>query len=143
MPPHGATPETLFLGTTTGRGTLRLGLGRPRPFRVHSIGRPQADGTFRLDQVVTFDGAPPRSRHWILRPGRGGRHAFELSDASGPGTATAEATRLVLRYPLGRGLHMRQVLVPSRDGRTIANTGRLRWLGMPVGRLQETISRTP
>jgi hypothetical protein len=138
-----ATPERLFAGTTTGRGTLRLGWGAPRRFRVRSTGTPQADGSFRLEQVVTFDGQAPRRRRWILRREGANRYSFDLSDAAGAGEARVDGGRLVLDYPLPRGLRMHQVLVPAADGRSIANAGRLRWLGLTVGRLTETIERIP
>lgn len=136
-----ADPMVLFEGRSTGSGELRILRGRVRPFRVESEGRLQPDGTFRLDQRVHFEGEPVRQRHWILRRTAAGRYAFSLSDAAGAGTATVDGGRLMLRYPLGRGLSMRQVLEPAADGRRIANTGTVRWLGLPVGRLTETITR--
>lgn len=137
-----ADPAALFEGRTTGRGQLTPLFGRERPFRVRSKGRRQADGSFRLDQVVTFEGEAPRTRHWIIRPAGEGRYVFRLSDAAGPGTAVVDGARLTLRYPLTRGgVRMRQVLEPAPDGRTIANTGTVHWLGIPIGRLRETITR--
>lgn len=140
-PPSPADPVTLLGGRTSGVGHLRILLGAPKPFRVESDGRVQPDGAFRLDQRVMIEGEPARSRHWIVRRVGTGRHAFTLSDAVGPGTAVVERGRLTLRYRLPRGVHVRQVLVPSADGRTIANTGSIRWLGLPIGRLEETITR--
>lgn len=137
-----ADPAALFEGLSTGQGQLRLGLGKPRPFRVQSEGRRQADGSFRLDQTVFFDGEAARTRHWEIRRVGEGRFVFSLSDAAGPGTAVVDGSRLTLRYPLTRsGLRMRQVLEVSADGRSIANIGSIRWLGIPVGRLTETIVR--
>lgn len=136
-----ANPVVLFEGRSNGVGELRILRGRARPFRVESHGRHQPDGTFRLDQRVQFAGEPVRERHWILRRAPAGRYTFSLSDAAGSGTAAVEGDRLTLRYPLGRGLSMRQVLEPAADGRRIANTGTVRWLGIPVGRLTETITR--
>lgn len=141
-PPPRATPASLFDGHSSGRGELTLLFGHTRPFRVQSEGRRQADGSFRLDQVVTFEGEAPRARHWIIRPAGEGRFVFSLSDAAGPGTAVVEGARLTLRYPLARGgVRMQQVLEPAPDGRSIANTGTIRWLGIPIGRLSETITR--
>lgn len=136
-----ADPVLLFSGRSTGVGELRILRGRPRPFRVESLGRHQPDGSFRLDQRLRFEDGPVRERHWILRQTAPGRYVFSLSDAAGMGTAEAHRGRLTLRYPLGRGLSIRQVLVPTADGHRIANTGTIRWLGLPVGRLTETITR--
>lgn len=137
-----ADPASMFDGRSTGHGQLALLFGRDRSFRVESEGRRQADGSFRLDQTVFFEGEAPRTRRWIIRPVGEGRFVFDLSDAAGPGTAVAQGSRLTLRYPLTRGgVRMRQVVDVSPDGRSIANTGRIRWLGIPIGRLSETIVR--
>lgn len=134
-------PRRLFAGHSIGNGALRLGLGRARTFRVESHGRMLRGGAFRLDQTVTFARQAPRTRHWILRKTAPGRFTFTLSDAAGPGVATIDGDRLVLRYPLGKGLSMRQVLVPGANGRAIDNRGTIHWLGIPVGELSETIER--
>lgn len=139
--PAASDPRTLFAGPSTGKGTLRLGLGRERAFRVQSQGRMLPDGSFRLDQVMKFEGEPPRTRHWIIRSSGHGRFVFTLSDAAGPGVASIEKGRFLLRYPLGNGLTMQQVLEPDADGRSIDNRGSIRWLGIPVGQLVETIER--
>lgn len=137
-----ADPAALFEGRSSGEGRLELLFGRDRSFRVESRGRRQADGSFRLDQVVAFEGEAPRMRHWIIRPAGAGRFVFTLSDAAGPGTAVVDGSRLTLRYPLARGgVRMRQVLELAPDGRSIANTGSIRWWGIPIGRLTETIVR--
>ncbi|MFC0676741.1 DUF3833 family protein [Lysobacter korlensis] len=137
-----ADPVSLFEGRSTGRGELTLLFGDARPFRVESHGRQQADGSFRLDQVVNFEGEAPRKRHWIIRPTGEQQFTFTLSDAAGPGTAVVEGKRLTLRYPVNRaGVRMEQVLEPLPDGQSIANTGTVRWLGIPIGHLRETITR--
>ncbi len=47
---------------------------------------------------------------------------------------------MTVRYPLKRsGLVMHQTLDLADDRRTIANHGRIKLLGIPIGRLQETI----
>lgn len=133
-------PERVFAGTSSGRGMLKLAWGQPRPFAVRSVGRMRADGVFRLDQDVTFEGKPLRSRHWLMRHDAAGRYAITLSDAAGPVTARIDGARLILRYPLERGgLVMHQVLDLLPDGR-IANRGTVRFWGIPIGHLRETIT---
>jgi hypothetical protein len=132
--------EQVFAGRSEGRGTLKLFLGSERPFIVESSGALQADGSFRLDQSVRFEGKPVQSRHWIMRRIDASRYAISLSDAAGPVTARTDERRLLLRYPLNRrGLVMQQTLELSPEGKTIANHGRISFLGIPVGRLRETI----
>lgn len=139
-----ADPAALFAGHSTGEGRLKLLFQRARPFRVESHGHWQADRVFRLDQTITFEGDAPTTRFWLLHATAPGRYAFTLSDAAGPGTADAADGVLRLRYRVNRaGVHIAQVLVPAADGRTIANTGTVRWLGLPIGHLDETIRRVP
>lgn len=132
--------EKVFAGRSVGHGSLRLGLGKARPFTVESSGAVQADGSFRLEQSVRFEGKPARSRHWIMRRTEAGQYAITLSDAAGPVTARVEGQRMLLRIPLNRsGLVMHQTLELVADGKTLANDGCIRFLGIPVGRLRETI----
>jgi len=141
-PAHAADPASLFEGRSEGRGTLRLGLGHARAYRVDNIGHREADGSFRLDQIVHFDGEPPQPRHWRIVPAGDGRYTFTLSDAAGPGVALADDARLRLRYAPRHGLRMHQVLERRSDG-AISNVGTIRLLGLPIGRLRETIVPLP
>ena len=131
--------EEVFAGRSEGHGTLRLGLGRPRSFAVHSEGAAAPDERFRLDQDVQFDGKPSRRRTWVLWATGGGHYSATLTDAAGPVVAHTEDNRMILRYPLTRwGLTMCQTLV-LQDAHTVINTGRIRLLGIPVGALHEVI----
>jgi len=133
-------PEVVFAGHLHGEGTLRLGLGRARAFQVDSIGTLQADGGLQVDQRVRFADGTAQSRHWMLRRARPGAYFATLSDARGPVAVRIEGRRLVLDYRLKRrGASMLQVLELAADGRSIANIGSIRFLGIPIGRLDETI----
>ena len=132
------TPQVGFGGTSEGSGTLKLLFGKQRPYRVESDGHLLADGTFRLDQTVMFQGEPPRHRHWILTTVQPGRYTGTLSDAAGTVTGHTEGRRLMLRYRLKGPLVMHQTLEVMPDG-SIDNVGRITLLGIPVGHLQETI----
>lgn len=136
------TPQAGFGGASQGNGTLKFLFGKPRPYRVQSDGRVLADGTFRLDQTVWFQGEPPRHRHWILTTVQPGEYTGSLSDASGSVTGQTDGARLTLRYRLKGPLVMHQTLDMKPDG-TIDNVGRITLLGIPVGHLQETIVRQP
>lgn len=133
-------PEVVFAGRLHGEGTLRLGLSRARAFQVDSIGALQADGGLRVDQRVRFADGIAQSRHWVLRRARPGAYSATLSDARGPVTVRIEGRRLILDYRLKRlGATMHQVLELAADGRSIANVGSIRFVGIPIGRLDETI----
>ena len=60
------TPRNGFSGDSEGQGTLRLFLRKQHSFHVQSRGSEQDDGTFRLDQTVTFAGEAPQTRFWII-----------------------------------------------------------------------------
>lgn len=133
-------PEQVFEGRSSGRGVLDLAFATPRAFAVESTGRTRPDGSFDLLQVIRFEGQPERSRTWSMRRVGPGTYVASLTDAAGPVEVRTAGSRMTVRYRLTRwGLVMHQTLDLADDGRSIANTGRIRFLGIPVGRLDETI----
>jgi hypothetical protein len=136
------TAQAGFGGASEGDGTLTLLFGKPRPYHVESYGHVLADGTFRLDQTVVFQGKPPTHRHWILSTVKPGEYTGTLSDAAGKVTGHTEGPRLTLRYRVKGPLVMHQALEMKPDG-TIDNVGIVTLLGIPVGHLQETIVHKP
>ncbi len=116
-------------------------LGQARPFRVESLGTRQANGSLRLQQIVRFEGKPPKSRSWVMRPTSvPGHYSATLTGAAGPVVGRTEGSRLTLHYPLKRwGLVMHQTLDLAADGQTVRNHGSIRFLGMQIGELRETI----
>lgn len=135
------TPRNGFSGDSEGQGTLRLFLRKPHSFHVQSSGREQDDGTFRLDQTVTFEGEAPQARFWILSTTSHNHYSATLSDAAGPVKGETTGALLSLRYRVKGPLVMHQELKLSADGKTIDNVGVITFIGIPVGRLLETITR--
>jgi len=135
------TPHNGFSGHSEGNGMLRLFLGKQRLFHVESHGYHQADGTFRLDQTVTFQGQPSQKRSWILKTIRQNHYTATLSDAAGSVTGLTKGSRLLLEYRIKGPLIMHQTLELMPDGKTIDNVGKITLIGIPVGRLHETITR--
>ncbi len=135
------TPHQGFSDHSEGNGTLRLFLGKRRLFHVESHGYDQTDGTFRLDQTVTFQGQPSKERFWLLKTVSQNHFTGTLSDASGPVTGLTNGSRLQLKYRVKGPLIMHQTLKLMPDGKTIDNVGKVTFLGIPVGRLHETITR--
>ena len=136
------TPRNGFTGYSSANGSLRLFQTRPRPYHVENHGYQRSDGRFQLNQTVTFQGRTPYNRYWVMTPVGPHQYTATLSDASGTVTALADGNRLLLRYRIRGPFIMHQALTLNPDGRTIANQGRITLLGLPVGRLQETIVRT-
>ena len=135
------TPQNGFGGESEGQGSLKLFLGKPRAFYVTSRGSEQSDGTFRLDQTVTFQGEAPQQRFWILSTTSHNRYSATLSDAAGPVEGLTSGSHLSLRYRASGPLIMHQELELSPDGKTIDNIGVITLLGIPVGHLHEAITR--
>ena len=90
------TPQNGFGGASEGNGSLKLFLGKPRPFHVESRGSEQSDRTFRLGQRVTFQGEPPRDRVWVISTVSPNHYLARLSDAAGPVTGSTTGPRLSL-----------------------------------------------
>lgn len=135
------TPQAGFGGQSRGDGSLKFLFGRDRPFHVDSLGTQQPDGTFRLEQTVTFEGEPPQQRVWLLVTTAPGAYAGTLSDAAGPVGGATSGRELSLRYRAAGPVVMHQELRLRPDGRTIDNVGTLTFLGLPIGHLRETIVR--
>jgi hypothetical protein len=135
------TPQNGFSGRSEGAGKLRLFFGKKRPFRVESHGYDQTDGTFRLDQTVTFDGQPSQKRFWILKTNDQNHFTGTLSDAAGTVTGLTDGSRLRLKYRVKGPLIMHQTLELLPDGKTIDNRGKITLMGITVGHLHETITR--
>lgn len=135
------TPQNGFGGVSEGKGSLQLFLGKPRPFHVQSRGSEQRDGTFRLEQSVTFEGKPSKDRVWIITTISPNHFSATLSDAAGPVTGSTSGTHLSLQYRVKGPFVMHQELELMQDGRTINNIGTLTLLGIPVGHMHETITR--
>lgn len=140
--PNELTPQQLFDGRSEGNGSLKILLGKPQPFHVESRGLAQQDGSFRLEQTITFEGKPPKDRTWILHTESPGVYAGTLSDAAGDVEGQVEGNRLTLNYRIKSLLIMHQTLELMPDGRTIDNAGKVTLLGIPIGRLHETIVRS-
>ena len=138
------TPEVFFAGHARSWGVLETRSGAPsKTFHVESRGRSEPDGSFRLDQTITFDGEPSRVRFWRLR--RTGSHGYvaSLSDASGDVVGEAYGPLFHLRYALKSpfGGKMEQWMYLQADGRTVLNEAIIRVAGVTVARLSERISR--
>ena len=135
-------PTRFFAGHTHGEGTLDVRVGADRALRVEGMGRAEADGSFRLDQTITFGDGAVETRVWRLRRVDARHFTATLSDAKGEVRAESDGSRFHLRYLLRQpAVYMEQWLDLEPDGRTVANQAQVTVLGVPWARLSETITR--
>ncbi len=135
-------PEAFFAGTTRSFGVLEAQSGAPsKVFHVEGQGVAQADGAFRLDQTVSFDGQAPQRRTWLMRPSSPNGYRASLTDASGEVVGEAYGPVFHLRYPYKSVARMEQWLYLQSDGRTVLNEGVVTVAGVVVARLSECITR--
>jgi hypothetical protein len=150
LPPSafaGATPrmrpEVFFAGATRSTGVLENRSGAPmRRFHVAGLGQAMPDGSFRLEQTITFGRDAPTKRIWVVRRLDAHRYAATLTDASGPVEGEAYGNLFHLRYPMKTpfGGEMEQWLYLQPDGRTVVNEASVSIFGVIVARLSERIT---
>lgn len=134
-------PETFFAGRALGTGTLTI-MGKARRLSVESVGAALQDGSFRLDQTIRFEDGKASRRDWIMRRLADGTYRATLSDAAGMVSGEARGNVFELEYLARRpAVRMAQTLTLQPDGRTVVNLGRVTALGIPIGKLTETIVR--
>ena len=136
-------PEIFFAGTTSSSGVLENRSGAPtRRVHVKGSGLAQPDGSFRLEQSITFDQDAPQMRTWVLRRLDSHHYTATLTDASGAVQAEAYGELFHLRYPMKTpfGGHMEQWMYLQPDGHTVVNQATVRVFGIVVAHLSEQIT---
>lgn len=138
-------PETFFAGKTSSSGVIEDRAGAPTSrFRVEGTGKSLADGTFQLDQVVSFpDEGRQQTRTWLMQRLDAHRYTATLTDASGPVEAEVHGNLMHLRYPMKTpfGGRMEQWLYLQPDDRTVVNEATVRVFGLVAAHLSERITR--
>ena len=137
-------PEGFFAGSTASTGVLEDRGGAPtKRFHVEGTGSLLADGTFQLDQTISFEQEAPTTRRWLLQRVDGHHYSGSLTDASGPVTAEAYGNLFHVAYPMKQPVagRIEQWLYLQPDGRTVTNEATVRLLGIVVARLSERITR--
>ena len=136
-------PEIFFAGATGSSGVLENRSGAPtRRLHVKGSGLAQPDGSFRLEQSITFDQDAPQMRTWVLRRLDSHHYTATLTDASGAVQAEAYGELFHLRYPMKTpfGGHMEQWMYLQPDGHTVVNQATVRVFGIVVAHLSERIT---
>ena len=134
--------EVFFAGHTHGKGTLELLTGRRLSFQVEGYGHTEADGSFRLDQVITFEDGAVEKRTWRLVQRDLRTYTGTLSNADGTVSAEVTGNRFHLRYRVRKpGVYMEQFLYLQPDGRTVLNLATITVIGLQWARLTEEITR--
>lgn len=135
-------PEQFFAGVTHGQGVLSRRGRADRPFNVRGSGRTESDGTFVLDQTVTYADGAVEQRSFRMR--RVDEHGYtgSLTGASGAVSARADGNSFHVRYTIRRpAVTMEQMIYLQPDGRTALNRATMKVLGIPVAHVSETITR--
>lgn len=130
-----------FEGRSEGKGILKVALHRATTTLVEGNGRVAADGSIVLDQTVRREGKPATQRQWVLHPAGTDRYTGTLSDAVGPVDGRVHGAVLHLRFAMKGGLQAEQFLDLQPGGTVARNVMIIRKLGLPVARLDETITR--
>jgi hypothetical protein len=136
-------PEVFFAGMTRSSGVLENRLGAPtQRFHVEGLGQMLPDGSFRLQQSLTFGGDAPEMRTWMMRRLDAHHYTASLTDASGAVEGEAYGNLFHLRYPMQTpfGGWMEQWLYLQPDGRTVMNQATIRVFGLTMAHLSERIS---
>ncbi len=136
-------PDVFFGGKTTSSGVMENRSGAPtRRFKVEGHGKTLPDGTFRLEQNVSFDQSAPQQRTWVMQRIDAHHYKATLTDASGQVDAEAYGDLFHLRYPMKApfGGQMEQWMYLQPDGRTVINEATVRVFGVVVARLSERIT---
>lgn len=136
-------PERFFAGATEGSGRLTFRGREPRAFRVKSEGATEADGTFRLDQTVTYEDGEMSRRTWLIRSLGDGTYSGTLSDAQGEMRGAVDGNLFHLRYLVRQpAIYMEQWLYLESDGHSVANQAQVTVLGVPWATVEERIVRS-
>ena len=136
-------PVAFFTGHTHGEGTLDARFGSRRELSVEGNGFQNADGSFQLDQTISFANGSVETRRWVLRRRDANSWTATLSDASGEVSAETSGNLFHLRYQIrSPRVFMEQWLYLQPDGRSVLNLAQVTVLGVPYARLSETITRT-
>ncbi|MEG3125114.1 DUF3833 family protein [Sphingomonas sp. GB1N7] len=140
---HGAQFDAaaFFTGRTEGKGTLKVVLRRAERTLVVGVGSMRTDRTIVLDQTVRRGNHAATCRQWVLHPNGPDRYVGTLSDAVGPVVGMVSGNRLQLAFAMKGGLEARQWLYLERGGAVARNVMIVSKLGLPVARLDETITR--
>lgn len=133
-------PVSFFSGRTQGEATLDTLVDSPVGVRVESVGRARG-ATLVLDQAISTEGKPARTRRWTMRPVSPTRFAGTLTDAVGTVHGTIAGPRAYIRYTMKGGFDVEQQLALQGDGKTVLNRLEVKKFGMRVATLTETIRK--
>lgn len=94
-----------------------------------------------IDQTVEVEGDPVKHRQWQLRQTTAGHFSGTISDAKGPVTGVVTGNRMRIGYTMKGGMKVEQMLTLAPNGRSLANSMKVRKFGIVVATVVETISK--
>jgi len=135
-------PVAFFSGHTHGDGVLEVRFGGDRHLAVEGNGYQNVDGSFQLDQTITYDDSTRETRSWVLRRKDATSWTATLSDAQGEVTAETSGNLFHLRYQIrSPRVFMEQWLYLQPGGRSVLNLAEVTIVGVPYAHLSETITK--
>lgn len=139
---HLLRSKRFFDGATHGEGVLSIRFKADRHFRVASIGRHESDGTFVLQQTITYADGAADERTFRMRPVNDHEYTGSVTGSSGAVSASTEGNAFHVRFTMRQpDVTMEQWIYRQPDGRTALNRSTVRVLGVPVAHLSETITK--
>jgi len=130
-----------FEGTTESASTVKVLM--KKPYRSHWIGTGiiEPDGSLHLTQHVTDEGAPPKTRRWVIR--QIGPHHFSgtMSEASGPVDVEEISGKYRFRFNIKGHLSAEEWLVPDPGGRSATTHISVRKFGFVVAAAEGIIRK--
>jgi hypothetical protein len=135
-------PEEFFGGITHGDGVLSIRFKSDRHFHVASVGKSESDGTFVLQQTITYEDGAADTRTFRMRPVNDHEYTGSVTGSPGAVSASTEGNAFHVQFTMRQPhVTMEQWIYRQPDGRTALNRSTVRVLGVPVAHLSETITK--
>jgi hypothetical protein len=91
-------PEEFFGGITHGDGVLSIRFKSDRHFHVASVGKSESDGTFVLQQTITYEDGAADTRTFRMRPVNDHEYTGSVTGSSGAVSASTEGNAFHVQF---------------------------------------------
>jgi hypothetical protein len=133
-------PVQFFSGHTRGEAALSVIMGSKHRISIDSRGVPDGRAGLLLDQTISEEGKPQRTRRWVLRPAGPNRWSGTLTDAKGPVLVRRTPSDVVISYRMRNGASVEQHLQMPPGG-VVENHLAVSRFGIKLATLDEQIRK--